>query len=242
MSISPEIRTEETIEASPPPRSRRGDWTWELVTSFPQQGRWTEDAYLSREFDGLVEYSDGVLEFLPMPTWMHQLIVDFLHSHLKLFVRSKSLGLTAFAPLRVRIRERQYREPDVLFVTPERFRGFDQPCEGADLVMEVLSGSKDDRERDLIAKRADYAAAEIPEYWIVDPVAETITVLSNLVEVNRSSGQSAPTGSNPVQAAADERHQDYLDETVFRSGDRARSVLLNEFEIDVAAVFAAAKP
>ena len=35
-----------------------------MVTLFPRQGEWSEQEYLSREFDGLVEYVDGVLEFL----------------------------------------------------------------------------------------------------------------------------------------------------------------------------------
>ena len=40
---------------------------------------------------------------------------------------------------------------------------------GADLVMEVVSGGREDRKRDLVTKRRDYARANIPEYWIVDP-------------------------------------------------------------------------
>ena len=32
-------------------------------------------------------------------------------------------------------------------------------------------------ERDLVCKRAQYAARCIPEYWLVDPDAETVTVL-----------------------------------------------------------------
>ena len=47
---------------------------------------------------------------------------------------------------------------------------------GADLVVEVVS--PDDPERDYVQKRADYAELRIPEYWIVDPQADTITVLA----------------------------------------------------------------
>jgi Uma2 family endonuclease len=155
--------------------------------------------YLSREFGGLVEYSDGVLEFLPMPTWLHQRIVDFLHTHLKHFVQKRSLGFTAFAPLRIRIAERRYREPDVLFVKPSRFRGVDQPSEGADLVMEVVSDAEEDRIRDLVDKRQDYAAAGIPEYWIVDPKMETITVLILKEGIYATHGEFKP-GSTATSA------------------------------------------
>jgi Uma2 family endonuclease len=45
------------------------------------------------------------------------------------------------------------------------------------LVVEVLSPGKKNRERDLVRKRDQYAARCIPEYWLVDPDAETVTVL-----------------------------------------------------------------
>jgi hypothetical protein len=63
-----------------PPQSERGEWTWELVTMFPRQGDWTEQDYLRNEFEGLVELVDGVLEFLPMPTFSHQDLVAYLYT------------------------------------------------------------------------------------------------------------------------------------------------------------------
>lgn len=48
---------------------------------------------------------------------------------------------------------------------------------GRDIVVEVVSASPEDRVRDLVVTRREYAQAGIPEYWIVDPLAETITVL-----------------------------------------------------------------
>lgn len=38
--------------------------------------------------------------------------------------------------------------------------------------------SPDDPDRDLVEKRVDYAEAGIAEYWIADPSAETIEVLT----------------------------------------------------------------
>ncbi len=43
--------------------------------------------------------------------------------------------------------------------------------------MEVVSGGRSDRERDLIHKRHDYARAGIPEYWIIDPEEKAIIIL-----------------------------------------------------------------
>jgi Uma2 family endonuclease len=84
--------------------------------------------------------------------------------------------------------------------------------------MEIVSGSKVDRERDLIEKRSDYAQAAIPEYWIVDPETETITVLT------------LPAGQT-----------EYAVHGEFKPGQQATSKLLDGFTVDVAACFAAGK-
>jgi Uma2 family endonuclease len=78
----------------------------------------------------------------------------------------------------------------------------------------VVSGDKP--ERDLVGKRGDYAEAKVPEYWIVNPQTETVTVL-------RLDDNS------------------YADAGCYRRGESARSVLQPDFTIDVAAIFAAAR-
>ncbi len=49
------------------------------------------------------------------------------------------------------------------------------------LVVEVVSSSdrdKKSRDRDYIDKRIEYAARDIPEYWIVDPIEQVVLVLN----------------------------------------------------------------
>ncbi len=49
------------------------------------------------------------------------------------------------------------------------------------LVVEVVSSSDTDlksRDRDYTEKRVEYAARQIPEYWIVDPIAAMVWVLT----------------------------------------------------------------
>jgi len=49
------------------------------------------------------------------------------------------------------------------------------------LVVEVVSSSNTDqksRDRDYKEKRAEYAARQIPEYWIIDPIAAAVLVLT----------------------------------------------------------------
>ena len=46
------------------------------------------------------------------------------------------------------------------------------------LIAEVVSPGNTNRDRDYIHKRAQYTAIAVPEYWLIDPIAQTVTVLS----------------------------------------------------------------
>jgi Uma2 family endonuclease len=152
--------------------------TWAVAYLFPMQGNWTEEDYLALNGNQLVEFSHGFLEVLPMPTTSHQLLVVYLYGLVLAFTTSRDLGTVLVAPLRVRLWRGKFREPDVLFMLKEHTgRIGEEFWQGADLVMEILSGEKEDRRRDLVTKRREYARARIPEYWIVDPQEERITVL-----------------------------------------------------------------
>jgi len=144
----------------------------------PLQGLWTEEQYLklTDQTNQLIEFTDGYLEGLPMPTRRHQVILAFLYELFVAFIRPRG-GKVLFAPLRLQVRPGKYREPDLLLLLdandPRNQNAF---WLGADLVIEIVS--PDDPERDTKLKRADYAEAGIAEYWIVNPADETITVLT----------------------------------------------------------------
>jgi len=176
MSASvPEIESEKMSE--PGVKSAPGTPTWEIAHLFPQQGDWSEGEYLALETNRLIEFKDGCLEFLPMPSLWHQIILRSLFLQLHTWVTARNQGVVLFAPLRVRLRPNLIREPDIVYLKPHRIRDLKTPPTGADLMMEVISPGKESRERDEREKRDEYAAAGIPEYWIVDPELERITVL-----------------------------------------------------------------
>jgi Uma2 family endonuclease len=159
---------------------REAEPAWEIARLFPAQGTWSEEDYLAltRDTNWLVEFSDGQIEVLPMPKQSHQLIVQFLNNLLFAFVTSANLGRMLFAPLRVRLRKDKFREPDIVFMLAEHSQRMGEDFwEGADLVMEVVSEDPEDRHRDLVTKRKEYAEAGIPEYWIVDPREQQISIL-----------------------------------------------------------------
>lgn len=186
--------------------------TWNIASLFPGQGQWDEDEYLALDTNHLIEFSHRNLEVLPMPTQSHQLLTRLLFRLLERFVLQNQLGLALFAPLRVQLWPGKYREPDIVFMLTEHadLRG-EAYWRGADLVMEVVS--PDDRQRDLVTKRREYALAGISEYWIVDNEQQIITVLTLAGET-------------------------YAVHGAFTPGEQADSVLLTGFAVDVAEVFA----
>ena len=194
--------------------SRPGEPAWQIALLFPEQGDWSENDYLALDTGKLVEFEDGCIEVLPMPTLLHQAIVDYLHSLLKAFVAAQSLGRVFFAPIPVRLRAGKYREPDIFFLRPERISDMRTSPEGADLIVEVVSEGAENRKRDLEDKVRDYAEAGVSEYWIVDPELRRITVLTLEGVAYRLHGEFGP-------------------------GQTATSVLLAGFAVDVNAVFAA---
>jgi Uma2 family endonuclease len=181
----------------------------------PIQGLWTVEQYLKLTDHSrrLLEFTDGVIEVLPMPTDRHQVISRFLLFALFGFVQNTG-GTVLYAPLRIQIREGKFREPDLLLVRdandPRRQNRY---WLGADLVVEIVR--LDDPERDTKVKRTEYARVGIPEYWIVNPEDDTITVLA-------LEGQS------------------YREHGIFRRGATATSALLQGFAVQVDAVLDAA--
>ena len=176
------------------------------------QGTWTEAQYLKLTdmCNRLLEFTDGRIEVLPMPTDRHQTILQFLLLAC-LPIMNEAGGAVRFSPLRLRIGDGRYREPDLLLVRdaddPRRADAF---WTGADLVMEVVSPRNP--LRDTRDKRLDYARAGIPEYWIVNPIDDTVTVL-------------VLDGDT------------YSEHGVFRRGERADSACVPGLAVDVAAVF-----
>jgi Uma2 family endonuclease len=181
------------------------------IDLLPLQGLWTEEQYLrlTDQTNRFVEFTDGYVEVLPIPTRKHQAISRFLFLALLAFVQHFG-GTVFYAPLRVRVAPSRFREPDlVLLLDVNDPRNQNAFWLGADLVVEIVS--PDHAERDTVMKRADYAAAGIPEYWVVNPEEETIMVLQ-------------------LDGSA------YVEHGVFHRGDTASSSLLKGFTVSVDAV------
>ncbi|MEX0703928.1 MAG: Uma2 family endonuclease [Planctomycetales bacterium] len=217
MSIveAPEIR--ETLQ-SPPPRSKRGEPTWEIAYQFPYQGDWTEEAFLNTHWEFGAELSDGCVEFLPMTSPRHMFPQELLLDRIRQWLRKHQPTWVAFPPkMPIRLFRGTMRDPDIRVLRPEHMPARDKQPTGAELVVEIVSPGDEARERDLVTKRQEYAKAAIPEYWIVDLEQRLIIVLA------------LPAGKKKYKVHGE-----------FGQNDEATSIALPGFKTAAAKVFAAA--
>lgn len=137
----------------------------------------TEYRALDEAVEGVWELVDGVLEQMPPPNFDHQNLIDFLVTMINLF----QMGLPApigwtVSGIGVVLTEQRAPTPDMVYLRAERgylIQG--SFVEGVpDIVVEALSS---DRSRDLVMKRLWYAEAGVPEYWILDPANDLLTIL-----------------------------------------------------------------
>ena len=83
-------KVSDTIEPHIP--STFGGPAWEVAKLFPPQGQWSESDFFRIHTNQMAELVNGTLEILPMPNWLHQLIVIFLLDCLRDYLKQKQLG------------------------------------------------------------------------------------------------------------------------------------------------------
>ena len=128
--------------------------------------------------DKRYELIDGELYLAPSPTTVHQSISGALFAAIRHYVVSNDVGRVYAAPLDVVLSNEDVLQPDILYISSRRENIITEiNIQGApDLVVEILSPGTADRDRTV--KRARYFVHGVQEYWIVDPQAKTIEVLT----------------------------------------------------------------
>jgi Uma2 family endonuclease len=169
-----------------------------VMSVMPRRGGWTVDDLDDLPDDGLrYELVDGVLLVSPAPSAAHQRAVKQLFRLLDPLVPS---GMEVFfAPFDYRPTRVRSVQPDLLVAASADVEpwGISAPLL---LVVEVLSPGS--RVTDLATKRQVYEESGVGAYWLVDPLAATVTVLERddagaLVEVARAEGDQPLTLTRP---------------------------------------------
>lgn len=145
--------------------------------TYDRQGTYTIEDYLALPDEQRVELIDGVIYDMGAPTLPHQMISGEVHRQLSNYIHEKKGPCISFiAPTDVQLDcdNRTMVQPDVLIVC-DRSKINHQRIFGApDFVLEVLSPST--KNKDIFVKSQKYLDAGVKEYWMVDPMKQTVTV------------------------------------------------------------------
>ncbi|WRH66672.1 MAG: Uma2 family endonuclease [Planktothrix sp. GU0601_MAG3] len=138
-----------------------------------------------QDTDAGYELEDGRLLLMPTESEINRRIACFLFAYfLQLGVSFSRLTLKT--ELVVMGSRTTVRIPDLMVLTETLV----QIMEGAgrslitidmpppQMVVEVVSPGQENQQRDYRYKRSQYQARGIPEYWIIDPIQQQITVFS----------------------------------------------------------------
>ncbi|MEM6427015.1 MAG: Uma2 family endonuclease [Cyanobacteria bacterium P01_H01_bin.119] len=147
--------------------------------------RQTFEDYLA-DADGLEGYYEltyGELVKVPPESDENLLRAMGLYEALKTFVGMRQIRLQGLALAMPGQPKNRY--PDLTVLRPEHPEQMKQLGQAAItlemqppmLVVEVVSPGKENRQRDYVEKRNQYEWRGVPEYWIVDPVQNQVTVL-----------------------------------------------------------------
>ncbi len=139
--------------------------------------RLTYEDYRATPEDERCELLDGDLIMVAAPNLKHQRVQFRLGRELGNFIVEHDLGEFFFAPCDVVLSDTDVVQPDLLFVSHQRqhlMSGGENVQGAPDLVIEVLSPATAERDRGY--KRELYGKHGVREYWLVDPMAETVTI------------------------------------------------------------------
>lgn len=148
--------------------------TTEPHQKVPPPGRISFEGFLEwLDEDTHAEWVDGAIIMISPASDQHQDLSDFLVAVMRLYNEAHELGWLRSAPFLVHTEVKPNgREPDILFVVKERMNLI-QPTflDGpADLIVEIASPESIGRDRG--EKFAEYEAAGVREYWLIDPLRQ----------------------------------------------------------------------
>ena len=141
------------------------------------------------------ELIDGEAYMTPAPNRIHQKIVRRLARAFEDAI--EDLSEVYLAPLDVVFAEATALQPDLIFVDEENREILQDQIRGVpDLVAEVLSPSTVKMDRGI--KMETYARHGVPEYWIVDPGAQSIEIY----RIDRVAGRYRHEGAHGAGSPA----------------------------------------
>jgi len=139
--------------------------------------RYTYSDYIQWDDDVRRELIDGVPYLMAAPNRRHQELSSNLNDQFRAYLKDKHCKVY-YAPFDVRLNadtlDDTVVQPDLVIVCDHSILN-DSGCKGVpEMVVEILSPSNS--RYDKVTKFNRYLKAGITEYWIIDPIAQSLAV------------------------------------------------------------------
>lgn len=149
-----------------------------LTMAIPQQQLYTEEDYYNLPGDVQAELIDGQIYYQAAPSRIHQKILMEVSGTILNYIKSKDGDCEVYpAPFAVNLRSDRPAtivEPDISVIC-DRDKLTHKGCTGApDWIIEIVSPGNSSH--DYIRKLNLYAEAGVREYWIVNPMEQSVYV------------------------------------------------------------------
>jgi len=146
------------LKPEPPAKSRIGPYTWDDFVVLPD--------------DDKRELIDGHFIEVDVPTYDHEAIVAVLIFHIYGWAKVHG-GRTLASGYKIKVSPKRGLMPDAQYYRAGRRPQLQGLTEGApDLGVEIISPSSGRYDR--VTKLESYRAIGMPEYWLIDPVEQTL--------------------------------------------------------------------
>ncbi len=143
--------------------------------------------YLLLPYDGKkTEFVDGRISDMAEASPLHVLIIKLLQKLLDRHIEDIQADLETYTGVGIEIprtnRDNNVRDPDVVVCKHAQMRAMMHLtkaifCEGNPPALAIEVASPGNTDRDTVDKRLEYAWAQVPEYWIINPVDGYVLVL-----------------------------------------------------------------
>lgn len=150
--------------------------------SLPKEKSITIDEFykMKESTDNILEYIDGVVYMSPSPSTKHQRILGRLYAKLFNFLEGKECEAFS-APYDVQLHRQDIQDdkvviPDISIICDKDGIEDNKYIGVPTLIMEILSPSN--QSNDLVVKLNLYMKYGVKEYWIINPMINTVQTYS----------------------------------------------------------------
>jgi len=176
---------------------------------------WEEFRHMELEDNDpyIYELFNGIIMKRAAPSLIHQKVSRNLLTDITNFLRQSPLGEVYSSPVDVEFDRHNAFQPDLAFISNERsflFEDGDYIKGAPDLIVEILSPGNIRRDR--VEKKAICQQFAVREYWLVDPLSQTVEIY--------------------VMRENEYQLHDFLEQT-----GKASSTVLTGFELEISTLF-----